>query len=144
MAWIILTEKHILDRFSEDERDSVESAGDQDCTTKRLPGIIDQITAFVRGQVAACSQNIGRMGPPGTIPAECVYHAATLARESLIATQPTLEGVLSNRERELNAANDYFPRVASCDVAIADDSGQYPGEPVSVCAAFGGKPLLEF
>jgi phage gp36-like protein len=146
MPWITITDNDVLARITDDERDSIEEVGESGVSpAKRLPGIIRQVTAMIRGKVAACSDNRGRLGPSGTIPEECLYHACTICRDSLVASQPTPEGVTDPRKEELRQAYAYLNQVASCEVAIADNSGNYPGEPIDpLPPAIGGCPLLGF
>jgi len=128
-----------MDRLSEDERAALEAAGEESEAPARLPGIILQVVSLVRGKVAACKENRGRMASSGMIPDECLFAATTIAREALIASQPTPEGVTDPRKEEIRQAYLYLEKVASCDVAIADNSGNYPGEPItSPSVLFGG------
>lgn len=127
-----------MDRLSEDERSAYEAAGEDGSALPRLPGILSQITTLIRGKVAACDKNRGRMGAAGTIPEECVFIGATLAREALVASQPTPEGVTDPRREEIKQAHSFLDKIASCDVAIADDSGNYPGEPIDTSQALWG------
>lgn len=138
MAWIALAESHVMDRLSEDERAAYEAAGEEEGATDRLPGILIQITAKFRGAIAACDKNRGRMGPSGTLPEEAIFDAATLARDALAASLPTPEGATELRTKETNQAEEFLKRVASCDIAIADDSGNYPGEPIDTAQALWG------
>lgn len=138
MAWIALAESHVMDRLPEGERVALEAAGEADSAPARLPGILSQITSLIRGKVAACDKNRGRMGAPGTIPEECLFVGATLAREALIASQPTPEGVTDPRREEIKQAYAFLDKIASCDVAIADSSGNYPGEPIDTAQALWG------
>lgn len=143
MPWITITEDDVLDRLSDEERDELESVGEEEGAEERLPGIIRQVIALVRGKVAACTDNRGRMGPAGTIPEECLFHATTICREALVASQPTPEGVSDPRKEEIRQAHLFLGEVASCKVAIADQSGNFPGEPVNLSGScFGGSHCL--
>ena len=146
MSWIPITVDDVLDRICDNENDAYEETGEAlPVVRERLPGIIAQVTSHVRGKVAACSKNTGKMGAAGTIPDECLFSAIAIIRHALISTQPTAQGITENREKELEAANKFLDQVASCDVAITDPSGNYPGEPIdTLTPAYGGKKLLCF
>lgn len=122
MAWITLTEDHVLARLSQSERDAYESAGGAGVADK-LADILGQVTSRVRGKVAACSENIDKMGAAGTIPDELLWAAATIARQSLIASIPTLDGTGENREKELEDAKEQLKDAAACKIGITDLSG---------------------
>jgi hypothetical protein len=141
MPWVTLTVSGFLDRISDQEMEVMEAAGEGNPNPERIDGILRQVTAQVRGKVAACDKNVSRMGPAGTIPEECEFAAYTIARHALIASQPTREGMSDMRTREIQDAYDYLDAVAACDVAIPDDSGNYPGQPASpTFALYGGNP----
>lgn len=66
--WLDITEAHIRTRFSSTEltafRQSAQVPGDEDAIT----GIIDIVTAYVRGSVAACPRNqLAETGIPSTL-----------------------------------------------------------------------------
>lgn len=139
MPWATLTVEGFLDRISDNEKRVMEKAGEVTPNPERIDGILRQVTAQVRGKVAACDKNVSRMGPSGTIPEECEFAAYTIARHALIASQPTREGLSDMRTREIQDAIDYLDAVAACDVAIPDDGGNYPGQPESPSfALYGG------
>lgn len=119
----------------------MEAAGEATPNPERADGILRTVTGMIRGKVAACDKNVSRMGPDGTIPEELEFIGYTIARTALIGSQPTREGLTDVRTREIQDAYDYLDSVAACDVAIPDDSGNYPGEPASpTFALYGGNP----
>ncbi|TXH16339.1 MAG: hypothetical protein E6R03_05670 [Hyphomicrobiaceae bacterium] len=66
--WLEITEAHIRTRFSSTEltafRQAAQIPGDEDA----VAGIIDVVTAYVRGNVAACSRNqLAETGIPSTL-----------------------------------------------------------------------------
>ena len=66
--WLEITEAHIRTRFSSTEltafRQTAQVPGDDDA----VAGIIDVVTAYVRGSVAACSKNqLATTGIPSTL-----------------------------------------------------------------------------
>jgi len=66
--WLDITEAHIRTRFSSTEltafRQAAQTPGDEDA----VAGIIDIVTAYVRGSVAACPRNqLATTGIPSTL-----------------------------------------------------------------------------
>jgi hypothetical protein len=59
------------------------------------------VTAMVRGKVASCRDNLSKLGPAGTIPSECLFSAATIARDALVGALPLTEGATDVRKEEL-------------------------------------------
>lgn len=111
--------------MAEYELDAIEQTGGG--PGDRLTGVIAQVTAMVRGKVAACKSNT--LGGAGKVPEECVYAAATLCRHALRSTLPLMasEAELDTRSAEFAAAMDFLNKVASCEVAITDDEGPVSG-----------------
>jgi hypothetical protein len=141
MSWVTLSSTHVLARLTTDERDAFEAVG-EDSSTDKLAGIIAQVTALVRTKVASCAQNT--MGPAGTIPDGCIYHAVSLCRAGLVASQPTQEGVTDPRAVETREANRFLDQVAKCDVLIEAPDGGFPGETADATPSYGGKCLMDF
>lgn len=66
--WLDITEAHIRTRFSSTEltafRQAAQTPGDEDAVS----GIIDIVTSYVRGSVAACARNqLATTGIPSTL-----------------------------------------------------------------------------
>jgi len=116
-----------------------EEAGDSSGLTTNLAGILAQVTGLVRGKVAACRDNLGKLGAAGTIPEECVFAAATIARDALVGSLPLSEGATEVRREELRRAHEFLDSVAACKVRV-------DGEEVTEAATgvWGGRELLEF
>lgn len=143
MSWITLAASHVLDRCSTDERDAIEAAG-EDSSTDKLAGILTQVTALVRGKVATCSENLAKMGEAGTIPDELLWAAATVARESLVASLPVSESDSEERKAEMRRANDLLDQASRCEIRIADSDGEIPESEDGGAGEYGGSSLLEF
>ena len=120
MAWITLTTDDIRNRLAECELEAIEETGGG--TGDRLAGILDQVTSLVRAKVGACNRN--ELGAAGTIPAECLHSAATIARHNLRATLPTTgsedEGEM--RRSEYQDAMNFLNDVAECKIGIVLES----------------------
>ena len=142
MAWIELTESDLKVRLSADEIASWDSAGqEEDNVVSRVPGIIQQTTGLVRGRVASCVNN--RLDPnPCLIPEELLWTAASIAKYMMLSSIPAT-GLDTSEERrdESRRAYDMLDQAASCELLIADDSGQTANQ---TTPEFGGCALLDF
>ena len=142
MAWIELTESDLKVRLSADEIASWDSAGqEEDNVVSRVPGIIQQTTGLVRGRVASCVNN--RLDPnPCLIPEELLWAAASIAKYMMLSSIPAT-GLDTSEERrdESRRAYDMLDQAASCELLIADDSGQTANQ---TTPEFGGCALLDF
>lgn len=141
MSWVAITIADVLARLTTDEADGLQLVG-EDAQTDKLTPIIAQVTGYVRSMVASCSRNT--MGTAGLIPADCLYHAVSLIRASLVASQPTFQGESISRADEKKSAEKFFEKVAACEVAIADPEGTYPWEAADSVGAYGGDCSLDF
>lgn len=138
MTWRPLTETDVLDRLADEEKSSYEEAGESDGATPRLPGIMTQVTELIRGAIAQNSSNY--LGEAGTLPTGAIFHAATLCRQSLVASQPTVEGETTPRQREESAAWDYIKRIQDGKITFTDVT---PPREASG-GEYGGKCYMEF
>lgn len=115
--WRQLTDDAVKARLSERELETYEHTaravlddqGGADVLTidQRLPQLIDQVVLAFRGNIAA-NPNISALGPAGTIPDFCIYHAAVLVRHALLGMPPTLEGLTDVRSDEYRAAERFL------------------------------------
>lgn len=139
MSWVSLTREHVMDRMAEHELDAIEQTGGG--PGDRLTGILAQVTALVRGKVAACRSNT--LGDAGKIPEECVFAAATLCRHALRSALPVMAGdaELETRRAEYAGAMAFLDQVAACEVAITDDEGPVSG---ADSGSFGGDAKHSF
>ncbi|MGE9267640.1 MAG: hypothetical protein ACQKBY_06050 [Verrucomicrobiales bacterium] len=140
MSWIALTPAHITSRIAAEELATIEAVGGG--SGDRLSGILDQVTALVRAKVSACHRNT--LGPAGTIPEECLWAAATIAKRSLRGTLPSTgdEDEKKIRDDEWREATRFLDSVASCDIGIADDGDDQAGGFASGC--YGGETYQTF
>jgi len=143
MSWIALTEAHVLTRLSELEKAAYEDAGESSPPADRLTGILEQVTALVRGKVASCDENLGKLGSAGTIPEECLWAAATIARGSLAASLPLAEGETDPRAEEARKAHQILDQVAACEIRIEDEGGSIP-EANGGTGSYGGAAHMDF
>lgn len=147
MSWIAPTVAHLKARLSKDEMDSyVDADGQAAGGIDVISGIIEQVTAMVRGKVASCRDNLGKLGVAGTIPEECLFAACTIARDALVGSLPLSEGSTELRREELRKAHDFLSAVAKGEVRIENPAGNIPeasSESTSI-TSFGGAPLLNF
>lgn len=141
MPWRALVEQDVLNRLANDERDTLESAGEDadPPETPRLPGILLQVTEMIRDAIRNNPANY--LGADGEIPVGAVYHAATLCRLGLIGSQPTVEGETTPRQREESAAWDYVKRIQDGKITFAEEAAA-PREAEG--GTYGGKCLMEF
>lgn len=139
MAWVAITTADVLNRMSDDERYSYENAGGN-ADNNRLTGIIAQVTGLVRGKVAACHENIAKMGDAGTIPDELLWAAVTIIRQSLVSSTPVLDSEKDGRTKELENSWDMLDQVASCKLRINAPEGELSAS----TGTYGGNDLLEF
>lgn len=143
MSWLALTSAHVLDRLATEEKDAYEAAGevsDQD----RLAGIITQVTALVRGKVLSCDENLAKVGTAGTIPDESLWAAATIARDSLIASLPIDVADTEARKEESRRAHSLLDQFAACEIRIEGPDGSLPEATDDGGGTYGGADLLGF
>lgn len=143
MAWVKITEKeHVLPRLNDHEREAYDDAGDRYLRNK-LPKIIAQVVARVRGAVNSCHDNTS-FGPDGTVPEESIYHAVSLIRTALVGSNPNTNDLQGDeREREYTEAVAYLQRVASCEEVIAPAEAEV-GASTSAGIEWGSDPKLNF
>jgi len=141
MAWIQFTADHIRDRLSANELETWDDAGqDDDKVISRIPGIIDQTVALIRGRVASCRDN--QLGDAGLIPEELLWSAATIAKNMMLNSIPAIgETAQSERAEENRRAHDMLDQAADCKLLIADDAGQTANQ---VSSVYGGDCKLHF
>lgn len=144
MAWVkIVQDRHVLPRLNDNELKAYEDAVDDDPYYAKMPALIEQVTNRVRGAIASCKNNTS-FGEAGTIPEECVYHAVSLIRRALVASNPNTNELQGDvRSAEATAAEQYFERVSECLEVIAPDSGSI-GDSTSAGIEWGSKPQLNF
>lgn len=143
MSWLALTSDHVLDRLSSDERVEIEEAGES-TPADRLTGIIEQVINLVRGKVASCDENLQKLGPSGEIPEETLWAAATVARDSLVASLPVAESETDSRREEGRKAHSILDQVAQCKIRIEGPDGAIPETADGGGGVYGGSPTMSF
>lgn len=117
MSWIELTEADLLTAMSGTELAKLRAAALQSGQSDPVQPVFDQITAEVRGRVAACDRN--QLGSGNTIPSELkdaalalvVMRIMTRAAGTVIDPQGARKDAAARADRILEA-------VAACDFAI--------------------------
>ena len=144
MAWVrIVQEKHLLPRLNDVELNAYNDSADNAPYLDKIPALIEQVTNRVRGAIQTCKDNTS-FGPSGTIPEECVYHAVSLIRHALVASNANTNQLQGDvRTAESVAAEAYLQRVALCEEAISPSDGSI-GDTTSSGIEWGSKPQLNF
>lgn len=143
MSWAALAESDILDRLTSDELEAYEAGGEL-TTRDRMTGILAQVTELVRGKVASNDENLAKMGNAGTIPSETKWAAATIARNSLVASLPLIEGNTDARKEEMTRAFAILDQAADGTLRIASPDGTIPETTNGGAGSYGGNALLNF
>lgn len=143
MSWAALSQSDVLDRLTSDEKDAYQEGGET-ITRDRMTGILAQVTELVRGKVASNGENLAKMGNAGTIPSETKWAAATIARNSLVASLPLVEGNTEARKEELTRAFAILDQAADGTLRIASPDGTLPETTNGGAGAYGGSALLNF
>jgi hypothetical protein len=152
MLWIQFTEDHVKARFSARELEVYELTAAAEYpddggaavvppdAPKRMPEIINQVCNRFRGKIRSNPQVVA-LGPTGTLPDFCIFSAAIIARDSLIALPPTEEGMTNPRQKEHDAAEKELAGLTtlSANAFIFDEA-----VPANTSVRAGGKPLLDF
>jgi hypothetical protein len=132
--WITITSTALQTRLAKPELDALGTAAVQSGqTTETLVAeAIAQVTAEVRGYVAACSRNT--LGETGTIPDELESAALALIRRHLFTRLPGMKRLYDEiRTKETEDALQRLRDTALCRFAIvppatpADDADQAAG-----------------
>ena len=145
MSWTTLSADHVKARLAKDEVESYIDAGGQfEDGSDILGAILSQVTAMVRGKVTSNRDNLSKLGPSGTIPQECLFAAATIARDALVGSLPISEGSTETRREELRQAYLLLEAVAKGEIRIEAHDGSFPEASSEAQASFGGSPILRF
>jgi hypothetical protein len=117
MSWAAITEADLLTQISGDELASIRAAALGAGQADPVQPTIDQVTAYVRGRVAACQQN--SLGAGNTIPDELLMHAVAMIVVGLIK-RPAGMVIESEdvRQKAADRAEEVLKDVAACEVAI--------------------------
>jgi len=149
MPWVEFTADHVKARLAARELEVYEQTataeseeGEPTSAVPRLPEIVEQLAAQIRGLIRS-NPRVTAMGPAGTIPDFCVFHAAMIASVAMIALNPIVEGITDPRRDEYNAAKEFMKSLPTMNPsAFGDDPPASPASPAA--PAFGGNPMLDF
>lgn len=115
MPWSELTEARLLDSMTHRERADfgrASSSEDPENPGDRVPGILADVIAEVRGYIQTCDRN-QLSANRDLIPDSMMGQALALARWRVLATIPRyVPG--ETRQKEYESALRYFERVATC------------------------------
>jgi phage gp36-like protein len=132
MSWIILAEADILTAANAPSLAAARTLVLKSGQADPLAEILAQVTAEVRGRVAACSRNT--LGEEGTIPDECKSAAIDLCVYRLCKRLGA--ALLTSAVTEANSQAAAFLRdVARCDVAIVPPATAATDQPAGGAAA---------
>lgn len=118
MSWIVLTEAQLQDRTAGPEYAAYAAAALAEGQDNPIPGILESVTAMVRGYVASCARNT--LGEAGTIPAALMDTACVIARHKICTRLPKVGAKFLDdaRIKEFNVAERQLRDVAACKFAI--------------------------
>jgi len=115
MSWITLNEDDIESRLSGPELAAYKTTALASGQGDPVPEIIAQVTAEVRGHVAACAKN-SLDADLTTLPAKLESAALDVIAYRLLTRLP--RAVSEDRKDAMRAATRLFERVAACQFAI--------------------------
>lgn len=117
MAWIEITEAHLLTALSGTELAKLRAAALQSGQADPVQPVFDQVTAEVRGRVAACDRN--QLGDGNTIPSELLDAAlALVVMRIMTRAAGTVIDPQGGRKAAAERADRTLEAVAACDFAI--------------------------
>jgi len=122
MNWITLTENDLKTALTVREREDFGTEVTDVAVPDRVPQILADVVAEVRGYIASCQQNT--LSADATkIPISMRAHALSIARWRLLTTIPRYNPG-DARKAEYDAALAYFAKVATCKIRPepADDA----------------------
>lgn len=108
----------------------------------RIDAIAAQVLAQFRGAILA-NPGLTFIGEAGTLPDFCHGYAAVVGRVAMMGLPPVEEGVTDPRREEWNAAMAFLKALPKMSPAVFTET-EAAAETPSSCAAYGGKPLLDF
>lgn len=140
MPWTTFTSDHVKSRVSDDEIEVYESVANSGVGDTKLPAIISQVCDLFRGACLS-NPNLTFLGPAGTIPDFCVFHAATKAVNALLGLPPVAEGMTSPRRDAERAADDFLKIIKEMNSKAFEET---PATSETSNPSSGGSALLEF
>jgi hypothetical protein len=143
VSWTTFNEEDVKARLSARELEAYEETaaeGDEEAIN-RLAVVVRQVMASFRGAIRS-NPNVTAMGAEGTLPDFCIFHAAVLARHSLIGLNPVPEGMTDPRRDEYREAERFLRDLRTLSSqAFGDD---LTASSSSSSISYGGKALLNF
>ena len=118
MSWIAITEAHLVTQISGSELEPLRAAALADGQADPVQPSIDQVTAEVRGYVAACRSNT-LDATTTKIPDRLLRHALAMIVAVIVGRVPGYE-LDEKKKAALEAARDTMRDVAACRFAIED------------------------
>jgi len=110
--WITLTEADLLSSLTESERVDFGTTDAPDTPGDRVPQLLSDLVAEIRGYIATCTQN--QLSADATlIPRSMRANALAIARFRLLITVPNYQPGEA-RQLEYDNAIKYFGQVALC------------------------------
>jgi hypothetical protein len=123
MSWSAITEAALLTRISGAELTALRAAALADGQDDPVSPSISQITAEVRGYVAACAKNLPLPTDATLIPDRLMTAACDMTVAAIIGRVPGYD-LDANRQDRYDKAISLMHQVAACKFAIEDpDSG---------------------
>lgn len=123
-AWVTLTENDVLAGLTALEREDFATASVDPAVPDRLPALLADLTAEIRGYIATWSQN-SLSADPAKIPPSFRARAVAIARWRLLVSVPDYDPG-DARKLEYEAAERFFRSVAEGKIRPekADDAVQ--------------------
>ncbi|WAC18880.1 hypothetical protein OVA24_06265 [Luteolibacter sp. SL250] len=112
--WIPLTEADLLSSLTESERDGFGRTDAPEDPGDRVPQLLGDLVAEIRGQIATCTQN-SLSADTTLIPQSMRANALAIARWRLLITVPSYQPG-DARKLEYENAVKYFAQVALCKI----------------------------
>lgn len=131
--WVPITKEDLLAVMTADE---IELIGQQMTTVDlddRVPMLLAQTVAKVRGYIAACEQNQLIPADASLIPIAFVSDALAMARWSLLTVLPNYDPGEARKEANAEALK-FFDKVASCKVRPQPPQSEVATMPINQLA----------
>lgn len=125
-AWITLTRDHLISALSNKEREDFGKTSTANPGDDRIPEILADLTAEIRGYIGSCSQNT-LSAVETAIPSEFKAKAISVARWRLLISMPGYSPG-DSRKLDFEKANSFFKDVAMCKIRPAPAPDAVPSE----------------
>lgn len=120
MAWIAITESHLLTAISGPELEALRAAALADGQADPVADVLSQVTERIRGDVAANASNV--LGPTGQIPERLLSAALALIVWDIMRRPGAsiIDDENQSRAKAVDRAEALLKRVADGTYAIED------------------------